>query len=87
MTKLFISCGLAAISFAIAPRALKAADSEALCPLGNETIRGAYMVSGSGTIVGVGPISSVGVMTFDGNGNGALTSTASVNGVISRGAL
>jgi hypothetical protein len=78
---------LAAMTFAAAPQALKADDSDALCPLGNITLRGAYMTLGTGYIVGVGPISSIGVMTFDGKGAGALTSTASVNGVVSRGTI
>jgi hypothetical protein len=33
---------------------LKAADSEALCPRGDATLRGTYMSRGGGTVVGVG---------------------------------
>lgn len=87
MTRLLVSCALAAITFAVAPHALKAADQDALCPLGNATVRGTYIAQGTGSIVGVGPISTVGVMTFDGKGTGALTSTLSLNGAISRGAV
>src|SRR5271166_2940125 len=78
MTKRLVIFALAVMTFAAAPHALKAADADALCPLGNATVRGAYMTQGTGSIVG-------GVMTFDGKGTGVLTSTSSVNGVISRG--
>jgi hypothetical protein len=71
----------------VPPHALKAADADALCRLGNATVRGGYMTQGTGSIVGVGPISVVGVMTFDGKETGVLTSTSSVNGVISRGTI
>jgi|SRR5690348_8070226 hypothetical protein len=64
---------------ALAPPALEAAD---LCPLQDATLHGTYLVAGSGTIVGVGPISAVGEVTFDGRGNSIATYTASVNGMI-----
>lgn len=63
----------------LAPQAVKAAS---LCPLHNATLHGTYLVAGSGTIVGVGPISAVGEVTFDGRGNSIATFTASVNGTI-----
>lgn len=59
--------------------------SRALCPLGNATKRGTYIVSGTGTIVGVGPISAVGEITYDGQGNSVATVTLSVNGTIHSG--
>jgi hypothetical protein len=71
------------MTFAGAPRALKAAD--ALCPLQNATKHGTYVVSGTGTIVGFGPISAVGEITYDGQGNSIATYTASVNGTIHKG--
>jgi hypothetical protein len=40
---------------------------------------------GTGTIVGVGPSSAVGTVTYDGKGNSVNTFTASVNGAIFRG--
>lgn len=83
MRKLLVSCALAAMSFSVAPPALKAA--EALCPLENATLHGTYLVAGSGTIVGLGPISAVGEVTFDGRGNSIATYTASVNGTIHKG--
>ena len=82
MRKLLVSCALAAMSFAVAPT-LKAA--EALCPRQNATLHGTYLVAGSGTIVGLGPISAVGEVTFDGGGNSIATYTASVNGTIHKG--
>jgi hypothetical protein len=85
MTKLLLSCALAAMTFAAAPQALMAADPDGQCPLQNATLRGTYMVTGTGTIVGVGPVSAVGTITYDGKGNSVNTFTVSVNGAISRG--
>jgi hypothetical protein len=79
MTKLFISCALAALALTAAPQALKAAP---LCPLGNATLHGTYVVSGGGTIVGLGPVTSVGEVTYDGKGNSNATYTLSANGTI-----
>jgi hypothetical protein len=83
MKNLLVSCALAAMSFAVAPPALKAA--EALCPLQNATLHGTYLVAGSGTIVGLGAIAAVGEVTFDGRGHSIATYTASVNGTIHKG--
>ena len=84
MTKLLASCALAAITFVVAPQALKAADADPLCPLGNATLSGTYMLRGEGTIVGVGPVTVVGWLTYDGKGYVVKSSmTASVNGTIS----
>jgi hypothetical protein len=74
---------LVVFTAALAPQALRAA--EALCPRQNATLRGTYLVAGSGTIVGVGPISAVGEVTFDGRGNSIATYTASINGTIYKG--
>jgi len=79
MTKLFISCALAALALTAAPQALKATP---LCPLGNATLHGTYVVSGGGTIVGLGPVTSVGEVTYDGKGNSNATYTLSANGTI-----
>lgn len=87
MTKRLVILAFAIITFAVAPRDLKAADEDALCPRGNETVRGPHLTQGTGYIVGVGPISVVGLMTYDGKGGGVLVSTLSVNGVISKGTL
>jgi len=85
MTKLLISCALAAITFTSAPQALKAADTDGQCPLLNATLRGTYMVNGGGTVLGVGPVTAVGTITYDGKGNSVNTFTVSMNGAISRG--
>jgi hypothetical protein len=71
---------LAAIAAALTPQALKAQ-----CPFLNATLHGTYMVSGTGTIVGLGPIAAVGKTTYDGKGNLTDTYTGSVNGTIYRG--
>ncbi len=75
MRKPFASLALAIITFALAPQAFSAR-----CPLGNATLHGSYVVFGTGTIVGVGPVTAVGVETWDGQGNTVATYTASVNG-------
>ena len=85
MTKRLVILALAAITFAVAPQALKAADDDALCPRGNETLHGSYMSIATGTIVGVGPITAVGRGDYDGKGNVFNPYTASVNGMIHTG--
>ena len=87
MTKRLVIFALAVMTFAAAPHALKADDADALCPLGNATFRGTYMSRGEGTIVGVGPLTAVGWLTYDGKGNVVNGFTVSVNGVISRGTI
>jgi hypothetical protein len=86
MKKNLVIFALAAIGLAAAPQALKAQE-DALCPAGKATARGTYISYATGYIVGVGPITGVGVMTLDGKGKGLLNSTSSVNGVISKGEL
>jgi hypothetical protein len=83
MKKLLASCALAAISFVVAPLAATAAATQ--CTLQNATLHGTYVVSGTGTIVGVGPIAAVGEHTYDGQGQSVATYTVSVNGTIIRG--
>lgn len=74
---------LAALAAAVTPQALKA--DPALCTRQDATMNGTYAMSGGGTIVGVGPIAFVGVVTYDGQGNGSVTYSVSVNGVITKG--
>jgi type 1 fimbria pilin len=82
MTRFFASFALAAVAFALAPQALKAANP--LCPLLNATKHGTYVVYGTGTIVGVGPAVAVGEITYDGHGNTLATFTLNVNGNVQR---
>jgi hypothetical protein len=82
MTTRLVIFALSAVTFAIAPQALKAAQEAAFCPLGNETLHGNYISRGMGTRVGVGPITATGWATFDGKGNFVHPGTASINGVI-----
>ena len=65
---------------------LEAADSEALCPRGDATLRGTYMVTGGGTVVGYGPVAFIGKLVYDGKGHIAKVSTVSFAGVISTSA-
>jgi hypothetical protein len=83
MTKHLVILTLTAMTIAAAPQALKAADEGPLCPLGNETLHGNYMSRATGTIVGVGPITAVGRIDYDGQGSFVNPFTASVNGAIS----
>ena len=85
MMKLLASCAVAAMTFAMAPQGLQA--TGARCPQQNATLHGTYLVEGTGTIVGLGPISAVGEITFDGQGNTTATYTASVNGIIHKGVM
>ena len=87
MTTRLVIFALSAVTFAIAPQALKAAQEAAFCPLGNETLHGTYMLRSEGTIVGVGPITEVGRTAYDGKGNLVNRYTASVNGVILTGTV
>jgi hypothetical protein len=63
---------------------LAAADSEALCPRGDATLRGTYMSRGGGTVVGVGPVAFIGTVYFDGKGGLTNPYTVSFAGTISR---
>ena len=63
---------------------LTAADSEALCPRGDATLRGAYMSMGGGSVVGVGPVAFIGTVYFDGKGGITNPYTVSFAGTISR---
>ena len=49
------------------------------------SFKGTYGASCEGTIVGVGPLAVVSVLTADGNGNISGVETLSVNGVITSG--
>ena len=52
----------------------------------NASIKGIYGFSCEGTVVGVGPLAVIGVLTADGNGNGSEVETISFNGDIVQGA-
>jgi len=84
MMKFVAACVLATVICAMAPRALKAADPDGLCPSQNATLHGTYMSHGTGTVVGVGPVSAVGTITYDGHGSLTNPFTISVNGAVSR---
>ena len=81
--KFVVACALATMTFATAPRTLKAADPSALCPRQNATLLGTYMSHGTGTVVGVGPVAAVGTITYDGEGHLVNPFTLSVNGSVS----
>ena len=66
---------------------LTAADSAGLCPRGAATLRGTYMSMGGGTVAGVGPVTFVGEINYDGAGNATNPFTGSFNGVIFKGTL
>ena len=78
MTKLLAS--LAVFAVALAPQALKA-DLPAQCFMGNAVMHGTYVASGTGAIIGVGPITTVALVIYNGDGTGvSVFSTTSVNG-------
>jgi len=81
MTKRLVILAVVAITFAVAPQALKGDDDDALCPRGNATLSGTYVLHGQGA----GPSAVVGWLTYDGKGSVVKGSmTASVNGTILR---
>jgi hypothetical protein len=55
-------------------------DDEKECTLAS--LNGTYGFTGTGTIVGLGPVANVGIITFDGNGTVSIEVTQSVNGGI-----
>jgi hypothetical protein len=59
-------------------------DTEALCPRGDATLRGAYMSLGGGTVIGVGPVAFIGTLYLDGKGGVTNPFTISFAGTISR---
>jgi hypothetical protein len=74
---------LAAFAAVVAPQALKAENAQ--CPLGNATMNGTYAMSATGTIIGLGPITVVGEVFYDGQGSGnVIAATISVNGAVSK---
>jgi hypothetical protein len=74
---------LALLTAALAPQALRAQHSP---PCSNSTLKGTYMASSTGTVVGVGPAAVVNGITFDGSGNGTVfAETVSFNGAITTG--
>ena len=77
MTRLMASCAFAVMVLALAAQTI---DATPLCPLGNATLHGTYVVSGGGSIVGLGPVTSVGEVTYDGLGSSNATFTVSLNG-------
>lgn len=74
---------LALLTTALAPQALRAENSQACS---NSTLKGTYMASSTGTVVGVGPAAVVNGVTFDGFGKGTVfAETISFNGAITSG--
>jgi hypothetical protein len=72
---------LALLAIAFAPQVLKAQQA-----CSNNTLKGTYMASSSGTVVGVGPAAVVNGVTFDGSGKGIVFGeTISINGTITTG--
>ena len=73
---------VAALAFMTASQSVLAGDlNNTLCPLQNATMKGTYVTQGTGTVIGVGPITTVGMVVYNGDGTGVLVfSTASVNG-------
>jgi hypothetical protein len=72
---------MAALAASLTPGAF-AADTH--CSSQNLIMKGTYVLSGSGSIVGVGPLTAVGLFTYNGDGTGVSgTTTISINGMSS----
>ena len=83
MTKFFGSVALAAFTAVLVPEAVEA-DAPPQCSLGNAIMQGTYVANGTGTVIGVGPITTVGLLIYNGDGTGvSVFSTRSVNGASS----
>ena len=50
----------------------------------NDTMKGVYIMQGTGTVVGLGLVAAVGKVTYDGQGGGQGLLTQSANGTIYR---
>jgi hypothetical protein len=87
MTKVALLISVAALAglaqVSIIPQA-RAGETEAMCPGGDATLRGAYMSMGGGSVVGVGPVAFIGTLYYDGKGNVVNPFTVSVNGAVSK---
>ena len=70
------SIALAAVGAVLAGSSLIAAEPH--CRLQNAVMTGTYVTSGSGTITGVGPLASVGLVVYNGDGTGTLLSGTNV---------
>ena len=80
MTKFFGSLALAALAWGLASHPAMAQEQWA-CSQGNAVMNGVYAVSGGGAITGVGPIASVALIIYNGDGTGTLIfGTTTVNG-------
>lgn len=85
MTKFFGFLTLAAMAAAFAPQALKAEPVQ--CFRGNAIMNGTYVASGTGTVTGVGPAATLGIIVYNGDGTGTVIfSTLSLNGASSTSA-
>jgi hypothetical protein len=78
MRKHLAGYALAAITLALVPQILWASDAQ--CSKLNATLHGTYIVSGGGTIIGVGPVTALGQHTWDGQGSTVANNTISANG-------
>ena len=80
ITKFRISLAVAALAAAFTPQALQAQGPPS-CLSQNGVMIGTYITSGSGSVTGVGPLASVGLIVYNGDGTGiAVFSTTTVNG-------
>ena len=71
----------AAAALAIVAAQFARADSFRQCPFQNAVLQGTYVVAGTGTINGVGPLASLSVAVYNGDGTGTLISdTQTING-------
>ena len=72
---------VALLAAVFVPQALRAQDS-----CSNRSLKGTYIASSTGTVVGVGPAAVVNGFTFDGSGTGTVfAETISMNGTITTG--
>ena len=82
-SKFFGLFALAAAAAICTPQAVMAQGAQ-LCSLGNAVMNGTYVASGTGTVMGVGPITAIALVVYNGDGTAvSLSGTTTVNGTAS----
>jgi len=80
VTQMVIVFGLLAFGASAEAQSKNESNNGGRCS--NRTLKGSYGELLSGTILGYGPFTVVGVATFDGNGNWSRVETSNVNGQV-----
>jgi hypothetical protein len=80
--RVIVFAGILALGIVTNAEAAMRDDARGECTLA--TLNGTYGFTGTGTIVGLGPVANVGTIAFDGNGTVSIEVTQSLDGQIAR---